>query len=78
MIISALAGSSRVLHEPRYLEAAQQDALMIETHLDSSGTGRLKRCYSLGTAEGDGFLSDYEHDPVFYSTFTSGPSICGG
>ena len=59
MIISALAGSSRVLHEPRYLEAAQQDALMIETHLYSSGTGRLKRCYSLGTAEGDGFLSDY-------------------
>jgi uncharacterized protein len=59
MIISALARSSRVLHEPRYLEAAQQDALMIMTHLYSSGTGRLKRCYSLGAAEVDGFLSDY-------------------
>jgi uncharacterized protein YyaL (SSP411 family) len=59
MIISALARSSRVLHEPRYLEAAQQDALMIMTHLYSSGTGRLKRRYSLGAAEVDGFLSDY-------------------
>jgi uncharacterized protein YyaL (SSP411 family) len=59
MIISALARSSRVLHEPRYLEAAQHDALMIKTYLYSSGTGRLKRRYSLGTAEVDGFLSDY-------------------
>jgi uncharacterized protein len=59
MIISALARSSRVLHEPRYLEAAQQDALMIKSHLYSSGTGRLKRRYRLGTAEVDGFLSDY-------------------
>jgi uncharacterized protein len=59
MIISALARSSQALHEPRYLRAAQQDAQMIKTHLYSSRTGQLKRRYRLGTAEVDGFLSDY-------------------
>jgi len=59
MLISALARSSQVLHEPRYLQAAQKAASMIETHLYSRETGRLKRRYRLGTAEVDGFLSDY-------------------
>jgi uncharacterized protein YyaL (SSP411 family) len=59
MLISTLARSSQVLHEPRYLEAAQRAASMIKTHLYSSGTGRLKRRYSFGTADVDGFLSDY-------------------
>ena len=59
MLISALARSSQVLHEPRYSEAAQRAASMIETHLYSRETGRLKRRYRLGAAEVDGFLSDY-------------------
>ena len=59
MLISALARSSQVLHEPRYLEAAEQAASMIETHLYFRETGRLKRRYRLGAAEVDGFLSDF-------------------
>lgn len=59
MLISALARSSQVLHEPSYLEAAKRAASMIETHLYSRGTGRLKRRYRLGAGEVDGFLSDY-------------------
>jgi uncharacterized protein YyaL (SSP411 family) len=59
MLISTLARSSQVLHEPRYLQAAKKAASMIETHLYSRETGRLKRRYRLGTAEVDGFLSDY-------------------
>jgi uncharacterized protein len=59
MLISALACSSQVLHEPRYLEAAQRAASMLETRLYSSATGRLQRRYRLGAAGVDGFLSDY-------------------
>ncbi|HXW92212.1 MAG TPA: thioredoxin domain-containing protein, partial [Terriglobales bacterium] len=59
MLISALACSSQVLHETRYLRAAQQAASMLEARLYSSGTGQLKRRYRLGAAEVDGFLSDY-------------------
>ena len=59
MLISALARSSQVLHEPRYLQAAQKAASMIETHLYSRETSRLKRRYRLGAAEVDGFLADY-------------------
>ena len=59
MLISALAISSQVLHEPGYLKAAQAAASMLETHLYSSETGHLKRSYRLGAAEVDGFLSDY-------------------
>jgi len=59
MLISALAISSQVLHEPGYLQAAQATASMLERRLYSSDTGRLKRRYRLGAAEVDGFLSDY-------------------
>ena len=59
MLISALAISSQVLHEPGYLQAAEAAASMLETRLYSSQTGRLKRRYRLGAGEVDGFLSDY-------------------
>ncbi len=59
VLISALASSSQVLHEPSYLQAARRAASMLETRLYSSSTGRLKRRYRLGAAEVDGFLSDY-------------------
>jgi uncharacterized protein len=59
MMISALAVGSQVLHEPRYLQAAQVDAQLIRRKLYDPATGRLKRRYREGSAEIDGFLGDY-------------------
>jgi len=59
MMISALAVGSQVLHEPRYLEAAESAAKLVKTKLYNANTGRLKRRYRDGSAEIDGFLSDY-------------------
>ncbi len=59
MMISALAVGSQVLHEPRYLQAAESAAKLVRTKLYNSNTGRLKRRYREGSAEIDGFLSDY-------------------
>jgi uncharacterized protein YyaL (SSP411 family) len=78
MLISALARSGLVLHEPRYFEAALRAGSMIETHLYSRETGQLKRRYRLGAAEVDGFLSDYANMVQGCSTSGERPSICGG
>jgi uncharacterized protein len=59
MTISALAVGSQVLHEPRYLQAAEVDAHLIRARLYNPTTGRLKRRYREGSAEIDGFLGDY-------------------
>jgi len=59
MMISALAVGSQVLHEPRYLHAAESAAKLVRTRLYNPKTGRLKRRYREGSAEIDGFLSDY-------------------
>jgi Highly conserved protein containing a thioredoxin domain len=59
MMISALAVGSQVLHEPRYLQAAKADARLIHAKLYYPSKGRLKRRYRDGSAEIDGFLSDY-------------------
>jgi len=59
MMISALSVGSQVLHEPRYLQAAQADAHLIRAKLYNPATGRLTRRYREGSAEIDGFLGDY-------------------
>jgi len=55
----ALAVGSQVLHEPRYLQAAESAAKLVRTKLYNPKTSRLKRRYRDGSAEIDGFLSDY-------------------
>jgi len=59
MMISALARASRVLNEPRYLEAAQQAEALIKAKLYQPATGKLKRRYRLGNVGIDGYLDDY-------------------
>jgi uncharacterized protein YyaL (SSP411 family) len=57
LMISAFAKGSRVLEEPRYLEAAQRAAGFIHKHLYRDG--RLLRRWREGEAAIDGFLDDY-------------------
>lgn len=59
MMISALAVGSQVLHEPRYLQAAQSAAKLVQTKLYDASTHRIKRRYRDGSAAINGFLGDY-------------------
>lgn len=61
LMISAFARAAQILDEPRYLRAAQQAAIFIETHLTDPETGRLWRRYRAGETEGTGFADDYAH-----------------
>lgn len=61
LMISAFARAAQVLDEPRYLRAAQQAAIFIETYLTNPKTGRLWRRYRAGETEVDGFADDYAY-----------------
>jgi len=57
MMISAFAKAARVLHQPRYLEAAHKALAFVLSHLYDGST--LKRRYRDGEAAVSGFLDDY-------------------
>lgn len=57
LMISTLAVGSRVLHEPRYLRAAEQAAEFILCHMRKDG--RLFHRWRDGEAAVEGFLDDY-------------------
>ena len=59
LMISALAKASQVLHERRYLEAANRAKSFLEVHLYQATSGKLKRRYRAESADIDGYLDDY-------------------
>jgi uncharacterized protein YyaL (SSP411 family) len=59
IVISALARASRVLDEPRYLEAATRAQTLIKTKLYQPATGKVMRRYRFGNVGIDGYLDDY-------------------
>jgi len=58
-MISALAKSSQVLDEPKYLEAANRARWFLEGRVYQPASGKLKRRYRAGSADIDGYLDDY-------------------
>jgi uncharacterized protein len=59
LMISAFAKGAQVLHEPRYLSAAQRAADFILTKMYDAKSGFLQRRYRDGEAAIAGFLDDY-------------------
>lgn len=59
MMISALAGASQALDEPRYLRSARATAKFLQANLYDLKTGRLWRSYRAGGPSEEGFLDDY-------------------
>jgi uncharacterized protein YyaL (SSP411 family) len=59
MMISALARGSRVLDEPRYLEAAQRADAFLKENLVRAGDGQLLRRWRDGEGAIEAFLDDY-------------------
>jgi hypothetical protein len=59
LMISALARTSQIVDDARYLDAARAAAAFIETRLYAAATGSLTRRYRQGRADIDALLEDY-------------------
>lgn len=58
-MISAFARAGIILDNPKYLQAAENAAKFIQTHLFDSSTGQLLRNYREGPSSVHAFADDY-------------------
>jgi uncharacterized protein YyaL (SSP411 family) len=59
LVIGALARSGRLLHEPRYVDAARRAAGFVRERLRDGGSGILLHAWRAGRAHVPAFLDDY-------------------